>query len=114
MEQHLEKIEQYFDDQNEKELKFRLKNVKNGRYIVKKHSVNMQHGSVQDEVRRIAPYETLLVPAFLHNDDVDYLKQILVPQQTLRTYEVDDGVLELQITLSANEIAYLNIQYAYY
>lgn len=54
------------------------------------------------------------MPAFLHNDDVDYLKQILVPQQTLRTYEVDNGVLELQITLSANEIAYLNIQFAYY
>lgn len=114
MEQHLEKMGQYFDDENEKELKFRLEHVKNGRYIVKKHSVNMQHGSVQDEVRRIAPYESLLVPAFLHNDDVEYLKQIVVPQQTLRTYEVEDGVLELQITLSANEICYLNIQYAYY
>lgn len=113
MEQHLEKMGQYFDDENEKELKIRLENVKNGRYIMKKHSVNMQHGSVQDEVRRMAPYETLLVPAFLHNDDVEYLKQILVPQQTLRTYEVEDGVLELQITLSANEISYLSIQYAY-
>ena len=73
----------------------------------------MQHGSVQDEVRRIAPYESLLVPAFLHNDYVEYLKQILVPQQTLRTYDVEDGVLELQITLSSNEICYLSIQYAY-
>ena len=54
------------------------------------------------------------MPAFLHNDDVEYLKQIVVPQQTLRTYEVEDGVLELQITLTANEISYLNIQYAYY
>ena len=114
MEQHLEKIGQYFDDENEKELKFRLEHVKNGRYIVKKHSVNIQHGSVQDEVRRIAPYESILMPAFLHNDDVEYLKQIVVPQQTLRTYEVEDGVLELQITLTANEISYLNIQYAYY
>lgn len=113
MEQHLEKMGQYFDDENEKELKFRLEHVKNGRYLVKKHSVNMQHGSVQDEVRRIAPYESLLVPAFLHNDDVEYLKQILVPQQTLRTYDVEDGVLELQITLSSNEICYLSIQYAY-
>lgn len=114
MEQHLEKIGQYFDDENEKELKFRLEHVKNGRYIVKKHSVNIQHGSVQDEVRRIAPYESILMPAFLHNDDVEYLKQIVVPQQTLRTYEVEDGVLELQITLTVNEISYLNIQYAYY
>ena len=114
MEQRLEKINQYFVDENEKKLKFRLENVKNGRYIVKRHSVNMQHGSVQDEVRRIAPYESLLVPAFLHKDEVDYLKQILVPQQTLRTYEVENGVLELQITLAVNEISYLNIQYAYY
>lgn len=113
MEQHFEKMGQYFDDEKEKELKFRLEHVKNGRYIVKKHSVNIQHGSVQDEVMRIAPYESLPVPTFLHNDDVEYLKQILVPQQTLRTYDVEDGVLELQITLSANEICYLNVQYAY-
>ena len=91
-----------------------MKNVKNGRYIVKQHSVNMQHGSVQDEVGRLAPYEALMIPAYLHNDDVEYLKQILVPQQILRTYKVEDGVLELNITLSANEICYLNIQYAYY
>ena len=113
MKQQLEKMERYFDDENEKELKIRLENVKNGRYIVKKHSVNIEHGSVQDELRRIAPYEKIIMPAFLHNDDVEYLKQILVPQQTLRTYEVKDEVLELQITLSANEICYLNIQYAY-
>jgi beta-xylosidase len=106
-------MDRYFDDENEKELKIQLENVKNGRYIVKKHSVNIEHGSVQDELRRIAPYEKIIMPAFLHNDDVEYLKQILVPQQTLRTYEVKDEVLELQITLSANEICYLNIQYAY-
>lgn len=112
-EQHLEKMDQYFDTKEEIKLKIRLENVKNGRYIIKKHSVNTSHGSIQDEFKIFAPHENILIPAYLYPDEVDYLKQILVPQQTFQTYETDNGVLELQMTLSANEFSYCNIQYAF-
>ena len=50
---------------------------------------------------------------YIHENDLDYLRQVSVPRMRLNVYKVTDGFLELQITLKANEFAYLHIIYQY-
>lgn len=50
---------------------------------------------------------------YIHENDIDYLQQVAVPQVRIRTYIVKDGQLDLDIVLEANEFAYMHIIYQY-
>lgn len=104
-----EAYDNYFDDTEEVKLNFHLQNLKNGRYVVKTRSVNRNHGSVQDELNRMMPNDQM----YIHENDIDYLQQVAVPQVRIRTYIVKDGQLDLDIVLEANEFAYMHIIYQY-
>lgn len=104
-----EHMADYFDDLEPLELSYRLTNLKNGIYVVKSRSVSQSHGSVQDELHRMVEDETV----YIHGNDLDYLRQIAVPQVRLHVYKVIDGTLTLPVTLSANEFCYLHIIYQY-
>lgn len=99
----------YFDDLEPLELSYQLTGMKNGTYVVKSRSVSQAHGSVQDEFYRMAEDETV----YIHRNDLDYLRQVSVPQVRLKIYTVTDGTLSLPVTLSANEFCYLHIIYQY-
>ena len=102
-------LDSYFDDLESLSLKYRITNLKNGTYVVKTRSVSTDHGSVQDELHRMAKEEEI----YIHENDLDYLRQVSAPKMRLNVYKVTDGFLELQITLKANEFAYLHIIYQY-
>ncbi len=110
-EEHLtwEHLPEYFDDLETLELSYRLINLKNGTYLVKSRSVSQDYGSVQDELHRMAEDEN----TYIHSNDLEYLRQVAVPQVRLRTYSVTDGTLTLSVTLTANEFSYLHIIYQY-
>lgn len=96
-----EAYDNYFDDTEEVKLNFHLQNLKNGRYVVKTRSVNRNHGSVQDELNRMMPNDQM----YIHENDIDYLQQVAVPQVRIRTYIVKDGQLIRKnniISLSTN------------
>lgn len=54
-----------------------------------------------------------MVKMYIHENDIDYLQQVAVPQVRIRTYIVKDGQLDLDIVLEANEFAYMHIIYQY-
>lgn len=110
-EEHLtwEHLPDYFDDLEPLELSYRLTNLKNGTYIVKSRSISQSYGSVQDEMHRMAENEN----TYIHGNDLEYLRQIAVPQVRLRTYTVTNGTLMLPVTLTANEFSYIHIIYQY-
>lgn len=104
-----EHMPEYFDDLEPLELSYQFTNLKSGTYVVKIRSVSQSHGSVQDELHRMVEDETV----YIHGNDLEYLRQIAVPQVRLHVYKVTDGTLTLPVTLSANEFCYLHIIYQY-
>ena len=89
------------------ELKFSLKHMKNGNYLVKLYYLNQDNGNAQELWRKLEFAKGLA------KDEIEYLKKRAVPTMEMKTVEVTDGVLELESVLMAQEIRLLDIQYQY-
>lgn len=85
-------------------IKLKLKNVENGRYLIKKNYLNYDEGSVLDEWRRLQYKENL------DHDELDYLKSVCRPRYYYETVHVPDSVLVFETRLLANEFQFLQIK----
>jgi len=92
-----------FDNLEEIHLKFQLKNVENGVYLVKNYSVNENNGSVQDEWLHMH-----LTPN-IGLEEIKYLRQVCTPRLSMKEYQVENKILNLEIVLLPNEIQYIYI-----
>jgi len=102
-------LEQYYniyENQENLNISINLKGTKKGRYRVKKYILNREHGSIFDEwLNMNAIYN-------IKKDEIDYLKQICVPKQTVFYVESEDE-LKLESSLSPHEVNFYEITFEY-
>lgn len=106
----LHHMEAYFDDTEDIRLTYRLRNVRNGSYIIKIRLISPDAGSVQDLLSRMQDEDG---DVYVHPNDLEYLRQVSVPQLRLRKMAVTGNEMTINLTLKANEFAYLHIIYQY-
>lgn len=102
-------LEQYyniFENQQNLNLYINLKGTKRGRYRVKKYTLNREHGSIFDEWLNMNTIYNM------KKDEIDYLKQICVPKQTVVYIESIDE-LKLESCLSPHEVNLYEITFEY-
>jgi xylan 1,4-beta-xylosidase len=102
----LDKYYSIFENQQNLCLSLNLKGVRKGRYRIKKYTLNRQHGSIFDEWLKMNGIYNL------RKAEIDYLKQICVPKQTISYVE---GVDELNIesNLEPHEVNLYEITFEY-
>lgn len=100
---------QYFEETEPLTLNYRLTGVRNGRYILKQRLVSPQNGSVQDLLYQMGASEGI----YVHSHDLEYLRQVSVPQLHLQEMQSVNGELSIHLTVPANAILYLHIIYQY-
>jgi len=102
-------LEQYyniFENQKTLNLTINLKGTKKGRYRIKKYILNREHGSIFDEwLNMNSTYN-------IKKDEIDYLKQICVPKQTV-FYLESINELKLESCLSPHEVNFYEITFEY-
>ena len=99
-----ENIWKYFEDRKPLNLKLNLTDVENGIYQIKTYQVNEENGSP------LIKWKELGFESELSRNDVKYLQQVCGPRLTIRTAEVTDRILPLEICLKANEIRFIRIR----
>lgn len=107
---NLHHMDTYFDDTEDLRLTYRLRNIRNGNYIIKIRLISPDAGSVQDLLSRMQDDGG---DVYVHPNDLEYLRQVSVPQLRLRKTSVTENEMTLSLTLKANEFAYLHIIYQY-
>lgn len=98
-----EHLWKYFEDRDTLSLHLTLTDVEEGVYQMKLYRINEQSGSALDIWGEMNYEEEL------SRDDVKYFRRICEPKLSIQKYEAADGVLELDICMQANEIAYIRI-----
>lgn len=94
-----------FDDAEVLKLGYRIKNVKNGKYMIKIRSLNQDHGSVQDEWGEMRYNENL------NQQDIEYLKDISTPKIYVMEQTVSNNILNIDTSLKPHEIQHIQITY---
>jgi len=94
-----------FNDYDNLRLNFQLKNLLNGQYSVKTYSINREHGSVLDEWMRMDEIGDI------DKDEIDYLKRISTPRLTIKRCDVDEEILNFEVTLAPHEFNVIHISY---
>lgn len=94
-----------FNDSDNLRLNFQLKSLLNGQYNVKTYSINREHGSVLDEWMRMDEIEDL------DKDEIDYLKRISTPRLTIKRCDVDEKILNFEVTLAPHEFNIIHISF---
>lgn len=95
-----------FEDYQNLHLNIYLKGVRTGRYRVKKYTLNRRHGSILDEWIKMNGISNL------RKDEINYLKQICVPKQTIFYVECIDE-LKIESILEPHEVNLYEIEYEY-
>ncbi len=103
----IKEINRMFADRDKIRLRFQIKNVKNGKYLIKIHYINRYYGSVQDEWVRM----DLITAA--NKEEIEYLKRVCTPRLSVKRCEVKDTVLSIEAELEPNEIQFIRILYQY-
>lgn len=101
--------DQYFEETEPVTLRYRLTGVRDGRYILKQRTISPKSGSVQDLLRQMGAAEGI----YVHSHDLEYLRQVSVPEIHLEETAAAGGELNIQLTVPANAIVYLHIIYQY-
>jgi xylan 1,4-beta-xylosidase len=95
-----------YEDQKDLNIKISLKGVNNGRYRIKKYILNRNHGSIFDEWLKMNAINNI------KKDEIEYLKQICIPKQTVFYEEVNEQ-LNLNCILSPHEVNFFDISFEY-
>lgn len=99
----INELYQYFDNMDSKRVDVELKNIQNGKYVLRKSKLNQRKGSVLDEWMQMNCFENL------KGEDVDYLRDVCKPHITISIIEVTDGTLFLPNDLLPLEMSLLEI-----
>lgn len=102
-------LSSYYDEPAERVIRFELRNVRSGSYLVKTRFVNEAGGSVGDEAERMQLWN-IDEPS---RSEIAHLMAYAQPQMALERYVVTDGTLSFERVLQSNEIAYLHVIYLY-
>lgn len=94
-----------FNDYDNLRLNFQLKNLLNGHYNVKTYCISREHGSVLNEWMRMDEIGDL------DKDEIDYLKRISTPRLTIKRCDVEEKLLNLEVTLEPHEFNIIHISY---
>lgn len=103
----VEDLEWYMEDADALNLRFCLDHLKNGNYQIKTYYINREHGSAQDIWKKMDYTKDLL------KDEIFYLQKQAMPDMEMKTVSVENGLLELENSLMAQEIRLIEIQYRY-
>lgn len=93
-----EEISSMFEDNHQLKIRFKMKNLENGIYMVKTSYINQNTGSIQDEWARMDKESDLDI------EEIEYLKRITTPQRAMKKYLVNNHMLEFEVNLEPNEI----------
>jgi beta-xylosidase/AraC-like DNA-binding protein len=100
-------LEELYEDLDAIHLKFKIRHVENGDYLMRIYYVNQENGSVQDIWKDMQYLKNL------SRGESDYMQRAATPKVELRQIKVENGVLHLEIKLKAHEIRMLDIHYLY-
>jgi beta-xylosidase len=100
-----ENIWKYFEDREAKELAIRLRDVRDGVYQMKTYSINEKNGSVLD-IWAEMEYESELT-----RNDIKYFRRTCEPRLKIQKVEAKEQTLDLDVTLAANEIAFIRLKW---
>ncbi|SCP98473.1 GH39 family glycosyl hydrolase [Anaerobium acetethylicum] len=103
----IEEQDLFVEDTESLDLKFRLKNVKDGNYLVKTSYINNENGDIQEL------WKKLEFEKKLSSEEIEYLKKKAIPSVEMKTIKVAKEVLEIESILKAQEIRLIEIQYRY-
>ena len=103
----IEEIDEFYEDLDAVHLKFEIRNVEDGNYLMRVFYVNEDHGSVQNIWKDMEYIKNL------SKGEIDYLRRSAMPKVELRKLKVEGGVLRVDAKLSAHEIRALDIRYQY-
>lgn len=96
-----------FTDMRKYKLHFDLPGKKGGKYMLRIHSLNQNHGSLQDE------WMAMSAPQELWRDDLKYLARISTPRMILQNCIAENGRIVFDIVMEPNEIDYIHVTYQY-
>lgn len=99
-----EHLWKYFEGRDELELKLKLKDISEGMYQVKTYRINEKNGSVMEI------WKELGFEKGLSRNDIKYFRRVCEPKLMIQKCQTQDGVLDLDISLMANEIAFIRIR----
>lgn len=99
-----DKMRDYFLDMEDRKIFFQIRDVENGIYTLKSQFINEEYGSVQEE------YKCLKEQEEISKDDIAYLKNICVPHIEVMKREAQEGKLNFEINLKANEIRFIRCE----
>ena len=94
----------YFNEHDEMELTFNLKDMSEGDYQIKVYRINEKNGSAMFIWRELN-YEKRL-----SREDVKYFRRVCEPRLEIYTKKTEKNTMNLEIKLMANEIAFIRVQ----
>ncbi len=105
----LERITEYFDDLEPLQIRFKLRGIPDGDYIIKFRLISPEHGSVQHILHETLEQSNI----YIHPNDIKYLRQVSVPNLKLQKMTVRDGKAEINIELPGNAFAHIHVIYQF-
>ena len=96
-------MDNIFTDNDELVINLMFEGLNNGRWIIKKRTINSSRGSILSEWKKLQ-YSTEL-----SSSDIMYLRSICVPQMTIEKIEVEKNILSYAMNLESNEVSLLHI-----
>lgn len=99
-----EHLWKYFEDRNGLELNLKLTDAAEGIYQMKTYRINEQNGSVLNIWKELDYEEEL------SRNDIKYFRRVCEPKLSIQKCEPVDGVLDVQIQMQPNEIAFVRIR----
>lgn len=103
----IEEMDELYEDLEAVHLKFEIRNVKDGDYLMRVFYVNKDNGSVQNTWKDMEYIRNL------SKGEIDYMRRSAMPRVELRRLKAEDGVLRVEAKLAAHEIKALDIRYQY-
>ena len=100
-------IDHYIQDTEDLGMKCILDNVQNGNYQIKTYYINPEYGSVQDMWKRLGLAESM------ESEEIQFIKQHANPNMEMEQVEVNDNKLEIDFSLKATEIRFIEIKYQF-
>jgi Beta-xylosidase len=103
----LGRIETIYENQNELNISFLIKNVPNGRYRLKSYTVNESYGSVLNK------WIKLNADSRLRSDEISYLKDVSIPELDIKYIDVSESKLSYSLELQPHEVRLLTFEIDY-
>ena len=97
-------VDLMFENTDGMVMKFMLHGLEAGEdYIIKRHIVNQDYGSVMDEWRRLG------FESEMRNNDIEYLKSVCIPRIQMGHRVAEEGQIYLEATLKAHEMQLIHV-----